>query len=228
MSFSLRNVLGLSKNYKKSFSQNGEDIIIQNILQWLNIDHPVFMDVGTYHPSIINNTYLLYLRGCQGLCIEPNPTLFAEIKKIRKRDICLNVGVSNTIGKAIFYVMSNGTLSTMDKEQALHFQRSGESSIEKEIEIEILTVESIIQQYLNNKVPHFITMDIEGLDLQVLETIDFNKYRPQVLCLETKDAYHNKNNKMIEFMKERDYFVCADTYINSIFVDQSAWNKRKY
>lgn len=215
------------KNYKKSYSQNGEDIIVENILSWLNVEEPVYLDIGTYHPSIINNTYKLYQAGFSGICIEPNPTLFAEIKKYRQRDICLNVGISDRMGKGAFYVMANRTLNTMLKEQALYYQNSGQSKIESEIQIDIVTFAYVIETYLPGKTPNFISLDIEGMDYLVLQSIDFHKYRPSVLCIETKDAQHKKVHEIIQFMEQRGYFVCADTFINSIFVESEAWEKRK-
>src|ERR1700704_2090029 len=117
------------ENYKISYAQNGEDIIVENILKWLNIDNPVYLDIGTYHPSIISNTYKLYRNGHFGICVEPNPSLYAEIKRVRKRDTCLNVGVSNTFGKAVFYIMVNKTLNTLSREQATFFRDTGQSKI---------------------------------------------------------------------------------------------------
>jgi FkbM family methyltransferase len=227
MQFTLPLLFRKPTDYKISYAQNGEDIIIGNILQWLNIDKPVYLDIGTYHPSIISNTYKLYKQGHAGICVEPNPSLFAEIKRVRKRDTCLNVGVSDTMGKAAFYIMANKTLNTLSREQAYFFRDSGQSAIEQEIEISIVTISHIIQTYLSDKAPHFVSLDIEGLDFQVLQSIDFEKYRPQVFCLETKDAQHNKNQDILQFMEARGYFICADTFINSIFVEKQAWEQRE-
>jgi FkbM family methyltransferase len=215
------------ENYKISYAQNGEDIIVENILKWLNIDNPVYLDIGTYHPSIISNTYKLYRNGHFGICVEPNPSLYAEIKRVRKRDTCLNVGVSNTFGKAVFYIMVNKTLNTLSREQATFFRDTGQSKIEEEIEINVVTISHIIETYLSGKAPNFVSMDIEGFDFQVLQSIDFQKYRPEVFCLETKDAQHRKDHEIMRFMESKGYFICSDTFINSIFVEEQAWEGRK-
>ena len=82
------------KSYKRiSYSQGGEDIIVSDILKSLKIGKPYYLDIGTYHPSILNNTYLLYLQGGRGVCVEPDPECFSRIAKRRNRDICLNVGI---------------------------------------------------------------------------------------------------------------------------------------
>lgn len=227
MAFQIPSIFNKAKEYKISYAQNGEDIIVENILKWLGFVKPVYLDIGTYHPIIISNTYKLYLAGNSGICVEPNPSLFAEIKNVRKRDTCLNVGVSNSTGRATFFVMANKTLNTLSREQALFYQNSDQSKIEKEIEIEIVTFDSIIENHLAGNVPNFVSLDIEGMDLLVLKSIDFNKYRPEVFCLETKNAQHQKDHDIINFMESQGYLICADTFINSIFVERNSWENRK-
>lgn len=222
----IRALFNQTNDYQKSYSQNGEDIIIGNILSWLNLPSPIYLDIGTFHPTIISNTYKLYKAGHHGVCVEPNPSLISQIKKVRKRDTCLNVGVGNALGWAKFYVMENLSLNTMIKEQALHFQNSGLSKIEKVIDIEVVTFAHIVENHLSGKAPDFISLDIEGMDLQVLQTIDFVKYRPKVLCVETQNVQYKKDKTIIEFMEKQGYFVCADTCINSIFVDSKSWENR--
>jgi hypothetical protein len=60
---------------KVSYSQSGEDVIVDFIFQILKIQKPSYLDVGAHHPSYLSNTYLFYQKGCQGVCIEPDPVL---------------------------------------------------------------------------------------------------------------------------------------------------------
>ena len=71
----------LKKDAKVSYSQSGEDLIVDFIFQALKIDNPTYLDIGAHHPSFINNTFFFYEKGCVGVCVEPDPTLFEKIKE---------------------------------------------------------------------------------------------------------------------------------------------------
>jgi len=113
-----------TNNYKKvsykkvSYSQCGEDTIIDHIFKSLKINKPTFMDIGAHHPFKLSNTALFYESGCQGINIEPDPDLFKLFKKYRKRDINLNIGVSDKPGELLFYIMSSQAMNTFSTQQA--------------------------------------------------------------------------------------------------------------
>jgi hypothetical protein len=73
-----------SKYYKISYSQSGEDLILDFLLYDLNIKPITYLDIGTNDPIEINNTYLFYTKGYSGVCVEPNPIMFEKIKRFRK------------------------------------------------------------------------------------------------------------------------------------------------
>src|SRR6516164_4970812 len=74
---------------RSSYAQCGEDVIMEllfhNILEMKNI---TYLDIGAHEPAHLSNTYMFYEMGYHGVCIEPDPDLCAELKKIRQRDIC--------------------------------------------------------------------------------------------------------------------------------------------
>lgn len=213
-----------------SYSQCGEDLIISFIFDTLGINKPTYLDIGAHHPTYLSNTFLFYQKGCQGVCVEPDPKLFDEIKKRRRRDTCLNVGVGGLqTAKADFYVMSGKTLNTFSKKEAERYLSYRDKKIEKVIQIPLIPVNEIIKQYFPS-CPNFISLDVEGLDLPILETFDFTKYRPEIFCIETltfsEDKSEHKIDEIIDLMNLNGYFVYGDTYINTIFVDKSAWSNR--
>lgn len=215
----------------RTYSQCGEDRIIEFIFdQYLKIKSPTYMDIGAYHPFTFSNTALLYEKGARGVCIEPDPCLFEEIKKHRKQDVCLNIGVGTGTNEfAEFYVMSSRTLNTFSKEEAERYQSFGNQTIQEVIKVPVFPVNQVIKEHLG-KSPNFISLDVEGLDLDILKSFDFNAYRPEVFCIETltytEDSSERKISEIIEFMVSKNYFLYADTYINSIFVDLYSWNNR--
>lgn len=217
------------KEYQISYSQCGEDLIVDFILNCLKISSPSYLDIGAYHPTHLSNTYLFYQKGYRGVCIEPDPILFAEIKKVRKRDTCLNVGIGTShVDGADFYVMTSKTLNTFSREEAERYQ-SYNQRLEKIVQVPLIPIRTILEQRFVS-CPNFISLDVEGLDLQILRTFNFSKYRPEVFCIETltytEDKSEKKINEVIDLMISNDYFIYADTYINTIFVSRESWSGR--
>jgi FkbM family methyltransferase len=214
-----------------SFSQCGEDLIVNHILSTLNIRQPIYLDIGAYHPVKLNNTYLFYIKGSNGVCVEPDPELFRCLKSKRKRDICLNLGVGpKQKGNANFYVMSSKTLSSFSKEDAERYQSYGKERIVKVLQLPLVSINDVLQNYFK-RCPDFVSLDAEGVDFQILKSFDFSKHRPPVFCIETltytEDNSERKLLEINEYMHENSYKAYADTYINSIFVDSMQWKQRR-
>lgn len=215
------------KHARISYSQCGEDLIMSGIFNALRIEHPTYIDIGAHDATYLSNTYLFYQSGSSGLSIEPNPYLLGKFRKKRRRDICLNVGVGVTSAtEAPFYVMSSSTLSTFSKEEAERMAGQGNEKIKEVINLPLISFNEVVATYLNSN-PNLVSLDVEGLDLVILKSIDFTACRPEVFCVETL-TYTQDNSGMkimpiIEFMLANDYFVYADTWVNTIFVDKAAW-----
>ncbi len=220
----------IRKEEKISYSQCGEDLIVNFLFQTMRISHPSYLDVGAHHPRYISNTFFFYNNGCSGVCIEPDPTLMDYIRKVRKRDVCLNVGVGiGPEATAKFYLLSARTLNTFSLEEATRYQANGKQKIEKIIDVPLVSINKVIEEYFPS-CPNFISLDVEGMDFEIIKSFDFSKYRPQVFCIETltytDDKTERKLVEIIDYMKACDYIPYADTYINTIFVDKSAWAQR--
>ncbi len=222
----------IEKKYsgKISYAQCGEDLIINFIFDQLGKKNISYLDLGANHPIWINNTYFFYKKGNTGVNVEPDGDLFKKIKRVRKKDICLNIGVGTKKEKMDFYLMSSSSLNTFSKKEAEALTLNNKQKIKKIVQIELLSVNQIISEYFVNSFPNFISIDIEGLDYSILKSFDFTKYKPEVFCVETltytEDNTEGKLTNIIELMKENGYFVYADTYINTIFVDKKSWENK--
>lgn len=219
------------KHAKISYSQLAEDTLIDSIFSALGIHQPTYIDIGAHAPVYLSNTYLFYRKGSRGVCVEPNPLLYKNIQKKRKRDICLNMGVGiSAATEASFYIMSSSTLSTFSKEDAERMVSYGKEKIEEIITVPLISFDEIVKKYLR-ACPNLVSLDVEGLDLAILKTIDFSIYRPEVFCVETltytENNFEEKITSTIDFMVSKGYLIYADTYVNTIFVDKAAWTARK-
>ncbi len=165
---------------KKSFSQSGEDLIIQYIFMWLRINKPSYIDIGAHHPTFLSNTHLFYENGSTGVCVEPDPFLFEPIRKARKRDICLNIGVGGGVtDKAEFYILNSRTLNTFSREEALRYASYEGKTIEKVVEVQLISMNEIIEKYCK-QVPNLVSLDVEGMDLQIPDDQITSRLRQKV------------------------------------------------
>jgi FkbM family methyltransferase len=213
----------LEKKFKKSYSQCGEDLIIRFIFNLLKNANPTYIDIGANHPTLLNNTYLFYKEGSKGITIEPNLSLHKKLKGKRRRDINLCMGISDTPGSMDFYRFHPHTMSTFSKDEAEKLQNEYGYILEEVIKVKLDTLQSIISKYCNGIFPDLLSLDVEGLDEQILRSIDFEKSTPTIIVTETSHfsmTYKEdlKRTDIIEFLKSKGYIAYADTLINTIFV----------
>ena len=213
---------------KISYSQSGEDIIIDFIFtNILNIKKPTYIDIGAHHPFYLSNTTIFYKKGCKGINIEPNPDLIKLFFRYRKKDINLNIGISDKNQILDFYIIDPPTMSGFSKEEALKMSSIHNFKIKDIKKIETYNLNEILTKYNNSKFPDFLNLDEEGLEETILNSIDFKTNYPKIICLETIEYSENgrgkKNNNIINFLENNGYIVYADTNINTIFVNKNVW-----
>lgn len=215
---------------KDTYSQSGEDAIIQYILMvtGVKITETTYLDLGANHAKDLSNTYALYKKGARGVLVEANKKLIPELKMFRNNDEIINKCVSTNTGEYIdFYVLNGDGLSTTSKESAEQFIQINPSlSIEEVVRIESISVNDIIEIYFNSKAPTILNVDIEGMDTEIIESMDFDKYRPLIIIVEmieysTYLVVDNKNQELGLIMNELGYVEYAFTGINSVFIDKN-------
>jgi FkbM family methyltransferase len=213
--------------YRKSWSQCGEDLILRFLFDLLHIARPSYIDIGAHHPWYYNNTYLFYRQGAHGVNIEPDPSLHASLCRGRPRDVNLNIGIGPHAAELDFYVMSSRTLNTFSVSEARKYVEEHGLNIVETKQIKVQTFAQTVDTHLGHT-PDLVSLDVEGLELDILRSIDFAQYRPHVFCIETL-SYEGgkgsgvKNAEIHALMLQNEYKMYADTYINSIYVAQSSW-----
>jgi FkbM family methyltransferase len=215
---------------KHSYAQAGEDLIVDFIMKAMQIDEISYLDIGAHHPTHFSNTYLFYKRGFQGVLVEPDPGLMASIRIARPRDTCIEAGVGvQAATTAQFFVMSARTLNTFSEEEARRYEAMGTQRIEEVLTVPLITLDDILVSHFGNNEPTLVSIDIEGLDFEVLSTLNLKKYRPPIVCIETlqysETREETKDERIAQLMSDNGYFIYGDTYINTIFVDIDRWRK---
>ncbi len=214
-----------SRKYKRSYSQNAEDLLIRAAAKRLHIAKPSYLDIGANHPIFGNNTYLFYTRGSRGVLVEPDPNIFRVIQKTRRHDTCLNVGIGPADKNGVpYYMMTSRQLSTFKKEEAEAYvagNNYGTQKIEKVMHVPLVAINTLMQTYFPQGVD-ILSIDTEGYDLEILQSLDFKTYAPKIMCVETlrfNDVKkEEKQREIINYVLAQGYKVYADTFVNTIFV----------
>ncbi len=213
---------------KNIYSQAGEDCICAYILMVMGYkwEDCTYLDLGANHAKELSNTYFFYKRGARGVLLEANPDLIPELKLYRNEDIVLNKCVTTSReGEIDFYIMNGDGLSTFDLDSAnAAIDANPDLKITKTVKIESITVNKIIENYMG-KAPTILNIDIEGKDIEILGSIDFEKYRPLIVIAEMIEykptlTVGMKNQEILDYMISIDYIEYAFTGINSIFIDK--------
>ena len=221
------NKLKKPRNSYRTYAQGGEDIILNRFFESKGINKPTYLDIGASDPVKFSNTYFFYKKGARGVCIEPNHEIIKKFKRKRKHDQVLNIGIGvNDVQSADFYMMTWHEFNTFSKERAYKYQAyyKGRNNIEKIIKMPLVNINTILEQYFE-KAPDLISIDVEGIDFEIIKTFNFSKYMPMAFCIESIDLSeenkHIKNTELAAFMEQKGYGLYADTYINYIFIDSA-------
>jgi FkbM family methyltransferase len=192
-----------------SYAQNYEDIMLWRALK--QVAGGFYVDVGADDPREYSVTKLFYDRGWCGINIEPVVKQHAKFERERTRDINLQMLAGATTGTAAFWEVVGTGLSTMDEA----FARCHAATGQWEIKNHILPVQTVDQIFLKHAIGdiHFMKVDVEGAEKQVLEGMALKQYRPWVILLESTEPMSPTPNhhlwESLLLMREYD-FVYGD------------------
>lgn len=210
---------------KHSYAQQGEDLILWNMMsQFLRL-HPVtYMDIGAHDPIAGSNTYLFYEKGYRGVLVEPNPALWDSLAAARPGDRLIRAGIgAGKETEADYYVLGgDGGLNTFSKEEAdaVSARTGGRFSVQKVIRLPLLDINQVMRKHWDGP-PNLLSIDTEGFDLQILQSLDFKHLRPNVVCVETLEFGSRRiRQPILDLMSAAGYDVRGATFVNTIFVDR--------
>ena len=206
---------------RNSYSQFGEDMLIASFLLSKGITDPDYMDIGAYDPYKFSNTAYLYEQGSRGINIEANAERAAKIEKARPGDITLNIGVGPENGELDFFIMNASVLNTFSREQAERLEREFGKKIRKVVKVPVMRIRDIVDRYAGGVFPVILTIDAEGMDLEILRDIDYDDNYPRIICAETREYAEKlegtKDEELIGYLKSKGYAIVGETGLNTIF-----------
>jgi len=202
----------------KSYSQEGEDMILRRLFE--KQKKGFYVDVGAHHPKRFSNTFFFYKKGWRGINIDAMPNSMCLFNKIRPRDINIEISISDKKQKLKYYMFNEPALNGFSKELAEKRDGKNDYKIISEKEMETFTLEEILKKHL----PHgqeidFLSIDVEGLDLQVLKSNNWRRFRPKFVLVEILESSINNisNSKEYTYLSEFEYEIFAMTVNTVIF-----------
>ena len=203
------------------FSQAGEDITLSILLDEIPDEDIYYVDVGCNDPIRDSNTFLFYLNGGSGICIDGNRELIKKYKKIRPNDIALCNLVSDKAEEVTFYVCYKNQVSTVSKEMMEN--RSHRWPVKEKLKMTTSTLNDILRENLpNGQKIHLLSIDVEGYDFKVLKSIDLNQYQPMVIIIELLQSKLStdflEKNEIVSYLSSYGYELRNFASWNAYFV----------
>jgi FkbM family methyltransferase len=214
----------IPEHARLSYAQQGEDLLLFHAARdLLQLDTPSYMDVGAAYPIKGNNTYLLYTTGARGVLVEPNPPLAAELRATRPGDIVVQAGIGVTDqAEADYYeIKDNPMLNTFSAGQVAALEQArGEPVVERVVKMPLITINDAIARHLG-QAPDVLSTDVEGLDFDILASLDLGRFRPGIICCETLlNLPSGEPSPITRYLTTQDYTPRAGSMFNTIFVDR--------
>ncbi|WP_330205437.1 FkbM family methyltransferase [Cyanobacterium sp. Dongsha4] len=213
-----------------AYSQEGEDLVLARFFK--RQKDGFFVDVGAHHPQRFSNTYIFYLRGWKGINIDPLPNSMQKFNELRPNDINLELAISNNDQRLVYYQFNEPALNGFSPE--ISKERDGlrgQYKIISQTEIQTYKLSEILDQYLpSDQSIDFLSIDVEGLDLEVLKSNNWEKYRPKLILAEDLSRLSLKqlqHSKLVSFLDQLGYEIYAKTVNTLFFLDTKSQLKNE-
>ena len=203
-----------------AYSQDGEDMVLRRLFE--RKPSGFYVDVGAHHPFRFSNTCYFYRRGWRGINIDPNPDAIKAFLRDRPADINLSVGVSEEPGNIAFHFFNEPALNTFDAQLAAERARIPGYRLLETRSVPVRRLDDLLAEFLppDRKID-FLSVDVEGLDLSVLRSNDWNRFRPHLLLVEAHERTVQaiQNDPLNVFAVAAGYQLIAKTLNTLIFED---------
>jgi FkbM family methyltransferase len=225
----IRSIIDCIKNdkaYNDAWFQSASFQDVVAYLYFYGKKDGFYMDIGANDGLTLSNTYLFEQLGWKGACIEPQPDIFAQLQKNRKCD-AYNAAVSNQAGDNMEFVKVNGSgIANMLSGLPAYLGKSRTKQIEKiekegtieYIKIKTMTFDDVMKNYPGITHIDFLSLDVEGGEMHILKSIDFEKYHFALMTIENNER---DDNTLTEFMREKGYNVFMNLDMDLVFVPSS-------
>jgi FkbM family methyltransferase len=174
------------------YGQEAEDAVLFALMENAADQRGFFVDVGAHHPQRFSNTYKFYQAGWRGINIDPTPGCMVEFNVLRPEDTNLEIGVSQRAGVRYLYCYNEPALNGIDNDRRDEFEHS-QYRLEKIIKVKTMALGEILAAHgVELKSPNFLSIDVEGLEMEVLSSISLDQFPFDFVVIEQRIDDVNK------------------------------------
>lgn len=199
-------------------------MVVRSIL--LDKQPGFYVDVGAHLPDRYSNTAWFYRHGWSGINVEANPDLAEKLRRARRRDITLTCGVAESEGELEFFRFSEPAVSTFSPELAAEYEARGNGwRVVDRIRVPVGRLAGILDEFVPEGTSiDLLSVDVEGMDLEVLRSNDWDRYSPTVVLVECHGNTCGEvgSDPAGQFMEEVGYVAVAKTFSTVVFMRREA------
>ena len=207
----------------KYYSQNGEDYVL-----WEFFDYKrkgFFVDIGAFDGRHLSNTYSFEEKGWKGICVEAHPDYFPLLKENRSNSLCLHyacVGERNR-GYVDFHVEKMGLLSSIldtrdynEDVKSRYAKRGLPFEGFNSVSVPAATIDELLERHSGDKVKlDFISIDVEGYEIEVMKGFDTGKYSPRIIIIEANTEL--ARDEIIDYIANKEGYHFAGRLVENLF-----------
>jgi FkbM family methyltransferase len=205
-----------------SYGQESEDLLLWRLFQGKKSGF--FVDVGAHHPMRFSNTFSLYQAGWRGINIDATPLSMAAFKALRPADINLELGIGEQQNVLTYYRFNEPALNTFSEKIMEQHSENPLFYVVEQHQIEVFPLAQILEKHLPSEIKSIdlLTIDVEGLDLEVLTSNNWDKFRPKIIVVESfiTDLEQLQDCPIYCFLKEKNYQIVSKLHNSSIYKDR--------
>ena len=214
----LRDIEDLIDGAELSYSQEGEDQVLRRYFDTQPVGF--YVEIGAHDPKRFSNSYYFYKKGWCGVCIEPTPGIGQAFTKFRPRDYFISSAVSNYDELNDFYMFNESALNTYNQELVREYEAAGYKIVSRH-PVEAKKLSNLLSKCDINNAIDFMSIDVEGHELSVLESNDWLVFRPKLLLVEILNFEINSAPKypVYEYITSLEYRLIAKSKNTLFFED---------
>ena len=198
-------------------SQFGELSYLRQLISKHNIES--YIDIGAGRPVSGSLTYFLYKQGLQGITVDPIKLNYRLHRLIRRRDKSFRslCGESKTATFHQFFPYEYSTVSDEQKKNLI----SNPNLRARFIRSDFLPVKTLssIASLLEKERNFLLSIDAEGSDFEIIQTLNLETFRPSVIVIEDWEFSNSSISKIHKLLTSRDFRMVSRLGPSSIYVD---------
>jgi FkbM family methyltransferase len=205
---------------KFHYSQEGEDLLLERI--FINQTSGFYIDVGAHHPFRFSNTYWAYRRGWSGVNIDAAPGSTKLFDRWRPRDLNFESCIGAEDGVVEYTVYSEPALNTLDANR-VNYLTSAKYRPKDTIGLKSRRLDNLLGEIFDGKsvpVIDFLSIDVEGSEMDVLKSNDWSRFKPRVIVIEIlgNTLSNVSGSAEYQFLTNMGYVPVSMLYHSVIFV----------